>query len=313
MKDNKSKRDLSGRFISNKKTIKASKTSKTEEPVMVANVKKTLINALNRVAKLEEELKELKILTSSRQKEEKQDIKQVLVEATNNPSNLNEAYIYEVDVNLPGGIKSIIRTSDKLVFKIGDYIKTGNYIYNIVSFTKTQSENQKTHVITANFKPGNIILASSAIESFVLTLKPKEPELNTFEDCWNKVSPKMFIHEKGGITTIQLTEIQSIAGYKYKERQNAHFLPSREHIEWIQELIKLQVVATALNPKDFGVRRNEIFWFNITYGNKLTIVGTTAPVPNIGQILFATKELAQKAISILGEESIKKALRVYVS
>lgn len=284
MKDNKPKRDLSGRFISNKKTIKASKTSKTEEPIMVANVKKTLINALNRVTKLEEELKELKILTSSRPKEVKQE---------NNPSNLNEAYIYEVDVNLPGGIKSIIRTSDKQVFKIGDTVNWSNA--SIMGSSTIAYFNKDLTTITL----------TSSVAKWIKDLTiSKEPELNTFKDCWNKVKPNFYLSS--------INEIVNNTTLTHRGNE----LPSKLHLEWIQELIKLQVVATALNSTAPFYGSGICICATKKYESKDSYILTLEalnPSKNYGDIKFMNKELAQKAISILGEESIKKALRVYVS
>lgn len=118
---------------------------------------------------------------------------------------------------------------------------------------------------------------------------PKEPELKTFQDCWEKVKPGYWI--KQATNTIEQQNI--ILYYDNKDTAN---LPTRKSATQIQAAIKLFVIKEALQG-DWKPELNERS-YHIWYNGYNLKIGTNFGEEKLNPFTFKSKELAQRAIEI---------------
>lgn len=92
-----------------------------------------------------------------------------------------------------------------------------------------------------------------------------------------------------------------------------HIALTKEQLEWILALNKLQNVANYLNGEWKPDWQNKCWDKHYLYYSHETLtveVGSTRAI-RYSSVYFKSAQLAQKAIEILGEGEIKKALGVY--
>lgn len=97
--------------------------------------------------------------------------------------------------------------------------------------------------------------------------------------------------------------IDHIPGYAHNLVIGDNLVPN------IKALIMLANTAKFLNGKDFNPKEGDVHYF-IYLENDNVIIDSANINAFDGSILFKTKELAQQALDILGEETIKLALKL---
>jgi len=139
-----------------------------------------------------------------------------------------------------------------------------------------------------------------------IVFKRKE-DPKTYEEVAN-----LFLRGKRGFYTDHLGHINEVVKVDVTTlRPNA--ASTKNQLEWLLAVNKLQNVANYLNDgwKPDWNNKNETKW-HITYDveNHEFIHGARHFMIR-GEVCFKSKKLASKAIDILGEEEVKKALGVY--
>jgi hypothetical protein len=144
------------------------------------------------------------------------------------------------------------------------------------------------------------------LEAALASTMPGE-NLLSFDDCWRAVDPIWYITTSNLITRESKSNSHSFDAF-------TNNLPTKEHCQWIQELIKLQVLATALNDGwVYGETNYDGYTFE--YGGTILIRKpqlVRTGITHYTNVMFRSEKAAHKALDILGEESIRKALRLYV-
>jgi len=126
------------------------------------------------------------------------------------------------------------------------------------------------------------------------TPKAKEPELNTFEDCWNKVRPEYYLNNLNQISTcgVHLLEL--------KDSNDENLFPTEQNGMKIQAAIKLFVIHAALVDENWNYAYDENH-YEVCYDDNIEKKGLRVVSVSHGiatQFLFPTRELAQKSIDI---------------
>jgi len=157
----------------------------------------------------------------------------------------------------------------------------------------TTNENNQKITLKLSHLPENFqVDVNGELYDLVKREIPKEPKLNTFEDCWNKVRPVWFIDNDNNIT-------QTPPIYRLKEKYHNQ-LPSEKSASQIQAAIKLFVVWAAINgewsPLCSG-GAHYIIYNAAKFNNKLYASGVL-PDGYFNPYPFKTPELAQKALDI---------------
>lgn len=116
--------------------------------------------------------------------------------------------------------------------------------------------------------------------------KVKEPELKTFEDCWNKVKPQFFIDNANDIKSY---------GNDTSSWASLNQLPTEKTAKQIQAAIKLFVVKQALQGDWEPYGGDDAFYVINDCG---FVIAELNGKPGYNPYPFKTKELAQKAIDI---------------
>lgn len=137
-----------------------------------------------------------------------------------------------------------------------------------------------------------------------IVFKKKEVKITNYDD----IAKNLFEHK----LTYFITSVGSIASYApYVLGREPHNAPTREQLEWILAINKLQNVANFLNgdwePDWKNVEQTKWRLCYSTVGISVTYTQYSIGI----DVYFKTKKLALKAVEILGEEDVKKALRVY--
>ena len=158
---------------------------------------------------------------------------------------------------------------------------------------KTNVNNPQITLTLTNIPENLQVNVNGEIYDLVKREIPKEPELNTFEDCWNKVNPRYWIRQNdGSIAT-------DFANHLLCGKTITH-LPSEKTARQIQAAIKLFVVWAAINGEWSPLCSSSahyIIYNAAKFNDKLYVSGVLSngyfnPYP------FKTPELAQKAIDI---------------
>lgn len=139
--------------------------------------------------------------------------------------------------------------------------------------TQITIDNKEYILVPVNFSPG-------------VTASLKEPELKTFEDCWNKVIPRFFIDNAN--------EIKSYGHDKLYE-SSINQLPTEKTAKQIQAAIKLFVVKQALQ-EDWEPCTGDC-GFYVIYDNGLVIQEHGGKF-GINPYSFKSLEISRKAIDI---------------
>ena len=153
-----------------------------------------------------------------------------------------------------------------------------------------------------------IDIEKSDLSKGLIEFKPIEEKKLTYED----VAGELFYH-KDGYFLDKNGKVNN--GYdstfktSYNDPNNA---TSKEQLECLMAYNKLRNVAEYLNKKTiFNWTSNSKKYF-IFYDHLYGIIKVSScSTFQASDIHFVSKELAEQAISILGEEEIKKALFIY--
>jgi len=129
----------------------------------------------------------------------------------------------------------------------------------------------------------------------------KQPdELLTIEDCYNKVKPLWYNR------STHRTHTDPSWDHDDNKKGN---LPSEKHCLQIQAIQKMMVVAEALNEGwvvDWRTDRNAKYKINYdNENNKVNVDSNSFVCANY--VYFKSEDVANQAIKILGEETIKQA------
>lgn len=119
---------------------------------------------------------------------------------------------------------------------------------------------------------------------------PKEPELKTFQDCWNKVRP-IFMVDSGN----NIREVPTFLTY---DETTSNQLPTEKSAKQIQAAIKLFVIMYALQG-DWEQVWNEERYYSVRYNGTDLDVHTFAC--EYSPFVFKTGGLAKKSIDIAGD------------
>lgn len=104
---------------------------------------------------------------------------------------------------------------------------------------------------------------------------------------------------------------ETAAKFCFPEPNNA---PTREQLEWLMALNKLRNTAVVLNDgwkPDWNDASTSKFVIYYEYTDKILDVYHSSQV-QFSSVYFKTAGLARKAIELLGEETIKTTLGVYL-
>jgi hypothetical protein len=121
----------------------------------------------------------------------------------------------------------------------------------------------------------------------------KEPELKTFEDCWNKIKPKYYINDWG--------YIKQISTFNNSNAYTNNQLPTEKSAKQIQAAIKLFVVKQALQGDWEPVHGLPRWYIHYDCLNTRLVKGTCSHLVYMHPYPFKSAELAQKAIDIAGD------------
>lgn len=160
-------------------------------------------------------------------------------------------------------------------------------------------DNKET--IEFSIPKGYEIDKENSTEDKIVLIKKKQ--YLTYEDVCKELFTKelYYINDRG-------IPFRSISNdYCYTESNNA---TTKEQLERLLAINNLMNVAVYLNDgwkPDFS-NNDEIKWAICYNNNDINV--TTSWVTQTTEVFFKTKELAQQAVEILGEETIKLALGV---
>jgi len=216
----------------------------------------------------------------------------------------------------PEALKWIQKNAEKnghLIYKTDYYYypcdKNGNnsVVFVPYGYTEITFEEFKKYILkqeTMKTKEEQLQELQATIETARKQIEElqKQPEpLETLEDCYNKVKPLYYIDENSEIDTLRINQ------FRFDSEQMTN-LPSRKHCEQIQAIMKCMVVMEALNDgwkPDW--KTNQYKWrFEMENGEYKEIDWSVGHIVSL--FYFKTKELAEKAYTILGEETIKTAM-----
>lgn len=135
----------------------------------------------------------------------------------------------------------------------------------------------------------------------------EKPEPKTYEEV-----AKLLLNGKTGYFTSADGNVVNISTVS-RSYSLSNTAPTKEQLEWVLALNKLQNVANYLNDgwkpdwSDEDTKKYYL-WYNHRF-NKIQTDYVNRQ--SMGDIHFKSRELAHKACEILGEENVKKALGVY--
>ena len=142
----------------------------------------------------------------------------------------------------------------------------------------------------------------------IIEFKPVEKKKLNYEDVADKLFTGKIVYWN---TSNGYTNSGSLGDIRDKIHPNN--ATSKEQLECLMAYNKLRNVAEYLN-KDVRFNWNSIHQpkFYIFYNAPSSIFNiTSSDTCKTSSVFFASKELAEEAINILGEEEIKKALFIY--
>lgn len=143
-----------------------------------------------------------------------------------------------------------------------------------------------------------------------IVFKKKEEEIKSYED----IAKKLFCN-KTIYYTDRYSDIIKADGWFIYNLDNENNAPTKEQLEWILALNKLRNTALVLNDgwkPDWSDESTAKFMIFYEYTDKIIGVYHAATKVQFSSVYFKTAGLAYKAIELLGEETIKTALGVYL-
>jgi len=120
---------------------------------------------------------------------------------------------------------------------------------------------------------------------------PKESELKTFEDCWNKIKPKWFLNSSNRICEASDPTFNNLTN------NSANQLPTEKSAKQIQATIKLHVVSHALQGEyvHYGNQKNYNYVVLLNNKRELDVMQAF----NVySPFSFKDEETARKSIEI---------------
>ena len=151
-----------------------------------------------------------------------------------------------------------------------------------------------------------IDLEKSDLQNGIVEFKQVKKKL-TYVD----IAEGLFKHENVWTTNIsgKTCKLNKDKGIIYLDPNNAVF---KEQLECLMAYNKLRNVAEYLNRgHDMKWNLRIIHYYHALAQDSNNVVIFKSICNQSSSVYFATKELAQQAIEILGEEEIKKALFIY--
>lgn len=134
----------------------------------------------------------------------------------------------------------------------------------------------------------------------VLKDNPNEPNLSYGDVCRKLFGNQQHYH------IIHDGHVEVAGFYRCDTEPNA--AKTMHQLECILAKNKLANVATFLNDGWKPDKGSDIYYVNNYHGNLVVYLVKEECSVHVGQVIFKTKELAQQAIEILGEETVKLAL-----
>lgn len=151
---------------------------------------------------------------------------------------------------------------------------------------------ENLHVVTSNGKRYRLVPEDEP----PTTTPVKSPELNTFEDCWNKVRPEYYLSNLNQIMTcgVHLTDLKN-------DGRDENLFPTEQNGCQIQAAIKLFVIHDALCGRmPESVYSKSVPHWEVCFHDDIKHGIFPAKVSHgiCTQFMFPTEELAQKSIDI---------------
>ena len=147
-----------------------------------------------------------------------------------------------------------------------------------------------------------IDIEKSDLSKGLIEFKPMEEKKLTYDDI-----AKSLLFNKNGYYLDVNGNVSIGNGLPFKTSYaHPNNATSKEQLECLMAYNKLRNVAEYLNKKNI---KCEYYIYCAKFENSIRIAYNSSTYTS--SVLFASKELAEKAISILGEEEIKKALFIY--